>query len=138
MAITFQNQKFKFDLKQKTKIRSWINKIILSEKKEPGEINFVFTSDKELLKINIQYLNHHTLTDIITFDYCEGNIIHGDIFISIERVEENSEKFETTFDNELYRVMIHGVLHLCGYKDKTKKDVGLMRKKENHALKIFR
>ena len=104
------------------------------EKKELGEINYVFMNDEDLLKTNIEFLDHHTYTDIITFDYCEGELLNSDIFISIDRVNENATKFDTTFENELHRVMIHGVLHLCGYKDKSKKDAELMRKKENAAL----
>lgn len=135
MAITFQNQEISFYLKEKTKLREWIKSVITSEKKKTGEINFVFTSDKVLLKYNLEYLNHHTLTDIITFDSCEENIINGDIIISTERVKENSEKFSVSFEEELHRVMIHGILHLCGYKDKTTSAKQLMRKKENLALR---
>jgi probable rRNA maturation factor len=137
MAITFQNQDIRFKLKDPTKIKGWTKKIIVSEKKKPGQINFVFTNDEELLKINQQYLKHNTYTDIITFDYCEGNTVNGDIIISVERVKENAGKFKVEIELELKRVMIHGVLHLCGYKDKTKKDVALIREKENMALKKF-
>ena len=91
-----------------------------------------------MLEINVKHLNHNTLTDIITFDYSEEKKINSDIFISIERVLENSEKFNVTFDEEFHRVMIHGILHLCGYKDKSKADAELMRKKENAALKLFK
>jgi len=135
MAITFYNQLKKFKLKNPAKIKAWIKKIILSEKKICGNLSFVFMSDKELLKINKQFLNHDTYTDIITFDYTEDKKINGEIMISVERVEENSEKLDTRFDEELRRVMIHGVLHLCGYKDKSKADKKLMREKENAALK---
>lgn len=137
MAITFQNQNIDFKLKQGSKIRTWIKQIIELEKRKPGNINFVFTSDEELLKVNIQYLNHDTYTDIITFDYSEDKKISGDIMISIERVGENAEKLRIGFDEEIKRVMIHGILHLCGYKDKTKADSELMRKKENWALRKF-
>lgn len=135
MAITFQNQEIKFTLKDKLRLKNWITKVIAAEKKTLGDLNFVFTSDENVLKTNIQFLDHNTYTDIITFDYCDGKIITGDIIISIERVKENAEKFNSGFENELHRVMIHGVLHLCGYKDKRKADVELMRKKENSALK---
>ncbi|MBA3680013.1 MAG: rRNA maturation RNase YbeY [Bacteroidetes bacterium] len=137
MAISFQTQQIQFKLSDKVKIRSWIKTIIESEKKKPGELNFVFTSDEEVLKTNIQFLKHNTYTDIITFDYCEGKTINGDIIISIERVEENAGKFKVDFETELKRVIIHGVLHLCGYKDKSEKDSSLMRSKENSALKKF-
>ena len=111
--------------------------MITREKKKPGQINFVFTSDEEILRSNRQFLNHNTYTDIITFDSCEGDKINGDILISVERVKENAIKFEVDFETELRRVIIHGVLHLCGYKDKTKPDSERIRKKENAALRIF-
>lgn len=135
MAITFQNQGIRFQLKGRLKLKDWIRRVILSEKKRPGDINFVFTSDEELLKVNQQYLNHNTYTDIITFDSCEGLNINGDIMISAERVAENSQKLGIESQHELKRVMIHGVLHLCGYKDKSKEESELMRKKENAALR---
>jgi len=137
MAVSFQNQEIEFKLSEKAKIKSWIKAIIESEKKKLGELNFVFTSDEEVLKANIQFLKHNTYTDIITFDYCEGNTVSGDIIISVERVEENAKKFETDGKTELKRVIIHGVLHLCGYKDKSEKDTALMRSKENSALKKY-
>ena len=137
MAITFHTEELKFTLKNKLRVKSWIRQVIKSEKKEEGSLNFVFTSDAKILETNIQFLNHNTYTDIITFDDCEGNVISGDILISIERVTENALKFGVAFDHELYRVMIHGVLHLCGYKDKSKVDAALMRKKEDQALRKF-
>lgn len=135
--ISFQNQSISFKLKNKTKLKLWIKTIVDKEKYALGAINYIFCSDDELLEINIKHLNHNTFTDIITFDYTENKKISSDIFISIDRVIENSKKFNTTFENELHRVMIHGVLHLCGYKDKTKPDAELMRKKENAALKFL-
>jgi rRNA maturation RNase YbeY len=140
MAITFLSQyidsnSIGFKLQDSIKIKSWIKKIIESEKKKTGQLNFVFTSDEELLKTNIQFLNHSTYTDIITFDSCEGDIVNGDIIISIERVAENAHKFKVDFKQELKRVIIHGVLHLCGYKDKTTAQVKVMRAKEDAALK---
>ncbi len=137
MAVSFQNQEIEFKLSEKARVKSWIKTIIESEKNKLGEINFVFTTDEEILKTNIQFLKHNTYTDIITFDYCEDKTINGDIIISIERVRENAKKFEVGFETELKRVIIHGVLHLCGYKDKSEKDVALMRSKENAALKKF-
>ena len=114
----------------------WLQKVITTEKKQLGEIVFVFCKDAYLLEKNIQFLKHETLTDVITFDYCEGNQISGDILISVERVKENSEIFEVTFLNELDRVMVHGLLHLLGYKDKTKEDAKLIRSKEDFYLSI--
>ena len=111
-------------------------KVITTEKKQLGEIVFVFCKDTYLLEKNIQFLKHETLTDVITFDYCEGNQISGDILISVERVKENSEIFEVTFLNELDRVMVHGLLHLLGYKDKTREDAKLIRSKEDFYLSI--
>lgn len=142
MAITFQSQDtdsnpIGFKLQDSTKIKSWIKKIIESEKKKTGQLNFVFTSDEELLKTNIQFLNHSTYTDIITFDSCEGETVNGDIIISIERVAENAHKFKVDFKQELKRVIIHGVLHLCGYKDKTNAQAKIIRAKEDEALKKF-
>jgi rRNA maturation RNase YbeY len=136
--ISFQNLSISFKLKEKTKIKLWIKTIIDKEKHTLGTINYMFCNDDELLEINVKHLNHNTLTDIITFDYTEDKKISSDIFISVDRVLENAKKFEVTFEEELRRVMIHGVLHLCGYKDKSKPDAELMRKKENWALKLFK
>lgn len=135
MAITFQNQDIRFRLKDKIALKHWMKRVIADERKICGELNFVFTSDASLLKTNQAFLNHNTYTDIITFDSCEGNVINGDILISVERVRENAAKFGTHFEGELHRVMIHGVLHLLGYKDKSKKDKAEMRRRENAALK---
>lgn len=135
--VSFFNQSISFKLKEKTKLKQWIKAVTEKEKHQLGQINYIFCTDDELLEINIRHLNHNTLTDIITFDYTKGKIIHSDIYISIERVTENAKKFKVTFEEELHRVMIHGILHLCGYKDKTKTDAELMRKKENGALKLF-
>jgi rRNA maturation RNase YbeY len=135
MPITFQVEKIKFNLKKKITIKLWIAKVLHLEKKQVGQINFLFTNDEEILKKNIQFLKHNTYTDIITFNYCKDKIINGDIIISIDRVKENAEKFKSDFEEELKRVLIHGVLHLCGYNDKKTADTELMRKKENWALK---
>ena len=102
-----------------------------------GAINYVFCDDKYLLKINQHFLNHDTYTDIISFDNSMGNELHGDIFISTERVRENAIIFEVSFEEELRRVLVHGVLHLCGYKDKTKEESDLMRSKEDEKLAMF-
>lgn len=135
--ISFNNQSIAFKLKQKTKLKQWIKSITVNEKHKVGDINYVFCTDDELLEINIKHLNHNTYTDIITFDYTENKTINSDIFISVDRVTENAKKFQVDFDTELRRVMIHGVLHLFGYKDKSKADAELMRKKEDAALKIW-
>ena len=135
MAISFHVQDIEFKLKNSSKIKIWIRKIIELEKRTQGQINFVFTNDEEVLSKNIQFLKHNTYTDIITFDYCEDKTINGDIIISIDRVEENAKKLNENFDVEIRRVIIHGILHLCGYKDKSKVDAEIMRKKENWALK---
>jgi probable rRNA maturation factor len=137
MAILFHNKDVDFELDKPVKTRSWVKKIIQGEKKTAGDINFVFTSDEDLLKVNRQFLKHDTYTDIITFDYSEGKKLNADIMISLDRVEENAKKLKVTFKEELRRVMIHGVLHLCGYKDKTAKDKVVMRKKEDAALARF-
>ncbi|MFL5751758.1 MAG: rRNA maturation RNase YbeY [Bacteroidia bacterium] len=137
MAITFNSQTSGFSPKGKPAIRNWVKIIAKKEKRDCGNINYIFCTDEELLRMNIQYLNHKTLTDIITFDYSEGVKIAGDIFVSVERIEENAKKYKVEFENELHRVMIHGVLHLCGYKDKTPKDKKQMRKKEDEALALF-
>jgi rRNA maturation RNase YbeY len=134
--ISFNSQTIGFTLKNKLKLKQWIKLITEKEKHSVGTINYVFCNDDELLEINLKHLNHNTLTDIITFDYTEGNVINSDIFISIDRVKENAIKFKVTFEEELHRVLIHGILHLCGYKDKSKLDAELMRKKENWALNI--
>jgi rRNA maturation RNase YbeY len=114
----------------------WLKKVITTENKKLGEIVFIFCKDSYLLKKNIQFLKHDTLTDVITFDYCEGKQISGDILISIDRIKENSRIFETEFLNELDRIMVHGLLHLLGYKDKTKKEAKLMSSKEDFYLSI--
>ena len=115
----------------------WIKNVISEENKELGEVNYIFCDDKYLLRKNIKYLDHDTLTDIITFNYCEGDIISSDIMISIERVMENSSIFENSFSEELNRVMIHGILHLIGYNDKTDGEKEIIRKKEDYYVNKF-
>lgn len=123
-----------FKLQNEEGIVNWISDAITSEKKTLGEINYIFVSDEYLLNLNKTYLNHDTLTDIITFDNSVGNILHGDIYISVERVQDNAIDFNVSFEEELHRVMIHGVLHLAGYRDKTDKEAEEMRTRENHYL----
>ena len=125
-----------FNLQNSQEVASWISAIILNENFEEGELSYIFCDDEYLHKLNVEFLKHDTLTDIISFDNSLGNQINGDIFISVERVKENTSSFNTTFENELHRVIIHGVLHYCGYNDKTKKDADLMRVKENKALSL--
>ena len=131
------NYETDFELSDEAAISEWISKVILSENKSEGEINFIFCDDDYLLEINKQHLNHDTLTDVISFDYSLGNELSGDIFISIERVTDNANDFEVSFAEELNRVMIHGILHYCGYKDKAEEDEQLMRNKEDEKLKLF-
>jgi rRNA maturation RNase YbeY len=131
------NYETDFELANESAIESWIGRIIASEQKSEGEISYVFCDDNYLLELNQQYLQHDTLTDIISFDYSLGNELSGDIFISIERVRENAEIFNQSFENELLRVISHGVLHYCGYKDKSEADEQLMRQKENEKIAMF-
>lgn len=131
------NYETEFELSNEEVFSNWVSRIIESEKKIEGEINYIFCDDDYLLEINQQYLDHDTLTDIISFDYSVGNELHGDIFISIERVRENADEFNVSFDEELKRVMAHGVLHYCGYKDKTESDEQVMRSKEDEKIKMF-
>ena len=126
-----------FKLPSERAFKSWLTQVVLSEEKTIGDINYVFCDDEYLHKINVDYLNHDTLTDIISFDYTIGNILHGDIFISVERVRENAAEFNVSFEEELKRVMVHGVLHYCGFKDKTAKDQKIMRSKEDEKIAMF-
>jgi rRNA maturation RNase YbeY len=136
--IGFYSEDVPFRLSDIRIKRQWLEKVIESEGKIAGEISYIFCSDDYLYKMNVQYLNHDTLTDVITFDYTEANKISGDIFISIPRVEENASDFGKTFADELNRVMVHGILHLCGYKDKTTKDEKIMRLKEDEKLELLK
>jgi len=132
--IHYYNEDCDFVPGKKVHLNDWIKSIIAHENRKPGEINFIFCSDAHLITINNQYLNHDDYTDIITFDYSESKKVSGDIFISIDRIKENAEKFSVSFLDELHRVMIHGVLHLCGYKDKKPEEKKLMTQKENESL----
>lgn len=137
--IQFFSEGTSFILKNKNAIRSWLIRAINEENKKPWYINFIFCKDDYLLELNKIYLNLTTLTDILTFPYAEQpDIISGDIFISVERVEENAENFGEPKARELRRVMIHGVLHLMGYKDKTVLEKKTMREKENYYLNHFK
>ncbi|KXO00653.1 rRNA maturation factor [Aequorivita aquimaris] len=123
-----------FRCENESNLKDWILNIINSEGREEGDIIYIFCDDKYLHKLNIEFLNHDTLTDIISFDYGMDKQINGEIYISIERVLENSVDFKTKFEDELHRVMIHGILHFCGYKDKSDNEEKLMRKKEDESL----
>ena len=128
------NYELDFKLSNEANISEWISSMISSEEFKEGDINYIFCDDEYLLKLNEEFLNHDTLTDIISFDYIVGKELHGDIFISIERVKENAKDFGVAFNDELKRVLAHGVLHFCGYKDKTDDDAKEIRGKENHYL----
>jgi rRNA maturation RNase YbeY len=144
LAISIQINFLKADIsfvpKQKKLLRQWIALTIQAHHKKLGQIDYIFCSDEYLLQMNKQYLNHHTLTDIITFDYSNELTaeVAGEIYISINRVRENAEVFKCTFNDELHRVMIHGVLHLCGFKDKTKNQKQIMRAQEDEAIKSLK
>ncbi|MCK0123179.1 rRNA maturation RNase YbeY [Gelidibacter sp. F2691] len=128
------NYETEFQLENELALSDWIAGAIANEGFTEGEINYIFCDDAYLLELNIQFLEHDTLTDIISFDYTMGKQINGDVYISIERVKENAEEFEVSFENELNRVMIHGVLHYCGYKDKSEEEEAEMRSKENFYM----
>lgn len=123
-----------FSLKNESKLKDWISSEISKRGYKEGDILYVFCSDEELLKINQEFLNHDTYTDIISFDYTMGKLISGEIYISIDRVQENAIAFGVPFEEELHRVMIHGILHFCGYKDSTESEQQIMRKEEDLAL----
>ncbi|MDD3875238.1 MAG: rRNA maturation RNase YbeY [Bacteroidales bacterium] len=140
MKINFFSEDIAFTLKKKKIIRDWINSVISSENKKLGNINFIFCSDSYLHNINTTYLNHDSLTDIITFQYNDpdDSTLSGDIFISIDRVGENANQFKLSISDELNRVIIHGILHLCGYKDKTKAAQKQMRTLEDKSLSLLK
>ena len=131
------NYETEFLLEEENEYKDWLIKIIHSEAKETGDLNFIFTGDNYLLEVNQNYLNHDTYTDIITFDYSEHATLSGDIFISVERVKDNAETFKVEFAEELLRVMSHGILHLAGYGDKEENETALMRKKEQEKINMF-
>lgn len=131
------NYETDFELDNEAQYEDWISRIIESEGFDEGEINYIFCDDEYLHKINVEYLDHDTLTDIISFDYTVGNVLQGDIFISIERVQDNANDFSVSFEEELKRVLSHGVLHYCGYKDKSEEDEALMRAKEEEKMQMF-
>jgi len=138
MAIVYETENVKFPKIERREITRWIREVIVEQfNKKPGDISYIFCSEEEILRMNKQYLNHDYYTDIITFDYSDEDIISGDLFISLETVRTNSEKYNTNYEEELRRVMIHGILHLCGYEDKSPDEKKIMREKENEALALI-
>lgn len=137
MSIFFSNADVDFTLPDVDRIKKWISVIVKNHGKSVGKINYLFCSDEYIYDANIHFLNHDTYTDIITFDYVEGVLLSGDILISVDRVGDNASKFSTSFERELRRVIIHGVLHLIGFKDKSEKDASVMRQKEEESLMIY-
>lgn len=132
--VTEDIDKFLFDSET---IVDWIDKIVTNENKILGEVCFILCSDDYLLNINNEYLKHNYFTDVITFDYSEANILSGDIFISIDRVKDNSTSYNISFNREFFRIIIHGILHLIGYDDKTEEDKLVMTSKEDESLKLY-
>ena len=137
-SINFLSEGITFKPKNQAKLRSWIKKVIASEGRGLSSLIYIFCQDSYLLAINQNYLKHKSLTDIITFDYSKGGSVDGEIYISIDRVKENATKFEKSFEEELHRVMIHGVLHILGLKDKSLSQKSIMRKKEEACLSLWR
>lgn len=131
------NYETDFELSNESYYQQWLSTVIFSENKVEGEISYIFCDDDYLHKINLEYLQHDTLTDVISFDYTVGNELHGDIFISTERVADNAKDFNVSFENELKRVIVHGLLHFCGYNDKSEIDEAMMRDKEEEKILMF-
>lgn len=136
--IRFFNEQTKFDFRKRRLFKQWLKMVAESEVKKIGDINVIFCSDPYILEVNQKYLQHDYFTDIITFDYCEGSVLSGDLFISIDSVSENSVFYKTEFKDELDRVIVHGLLHLIGYDDHTEEDQKMMRFKENYYLEILK
>ena len=135
--ITF-NYETEFNLEDENQLENWVEKVVLDKGFEVGEINYIFCDDVYLLKLNVEFLQHDTLTDIISFDNSLGKLINGDVFISVERVADNANDFKVSFEDEIHRVMIHGVLHYMGFKDKSDDEKQQMRSAENDALSILK
>jgi len=136
-SIHFHSELPRFKLGKQRVLTQWLTRVITASKKEPGTLTFIFCSDDYLLDINIRFLKHDYYTDVITFDYSEKKIVSGDIYISIDRVKDNAEKQKSTFEDELHRVMVHGVLHLLGHTDKGKGKQAAMRKEEDKFLSLL-
>lgn len=137
MILFHSDNSIKFSLAGKRQVKSWLKEIAALHHKQLGDINYIFCADSRIIAINQEFLNHDYYTDIISFDYSKGKLLSGDIFISIETVRSNSVKYNTSFNEELHRVIVHGVLHFVGFKDKNKADAEKMRLAENHALQIL-
>ena len=137
MSVFFSNADIDFSFDKKETIKKWIAEIISRHGKKLGKISYLFCSDEMIYDYNVRFLNHDSYTDIITFDFVEGNLVSGDIIISVDRVGENANSFSASFESELHRVIIHGVLHLLGFKDKSPEDAAMMRQKENESLQIL-
>ncbi|MBR4524904.1 MAG: rRNA maturation RNase YbeY [Bacteroidales bacterium] len=134
--IRYYQEDIRFELKQKLQNNRWLKMVAGSEMRRIGAINIIFCSDNYILDVNMKYLQHDYFTDIITFDYCEKDILSGDLFISIDSVRENAQFYGTEFVDELNRVMVHGLLHLIGYDDHKEEDIAVMRQKENYYLQM--
>ncbi len=137
MEITFQSEGVEHPPIDENSLSQWIETVAKKHDRETGEISYLFCDDEKILEVNQQYLNHDFYTDIITFDYSEGNVISGDIIISLQTVESNSQMYKTDFKEELHRVIIHGILHLCGLGDLTDEEESAMRAAENSALEML-
>ena len=137
MARSLSTENIHFDLIDSEKVKNWIAYVIRTHGKRVGEVNYLFCDDNYLINVNRTYLNHDTYTDIITFDYVAGNIVSGDIFISTQRVEENARLFNVPFEQELHRVIIHGILHLLGQEDKNEIDAKEMRRREEECMSLW-
>ena len=135
-TVLFLSEGIDFTLNQPKDTEKWIRNVIISEGRQVGEITYIFCSDDYLHKINLEHLQHDTFTDIITFNYCEDDVVNADIFVSIDRVKENAISFKTSFEIELNRVMIHGILHLIGYNDKSGEEITMMRSKEDFYISL--
>ena len=134
--IRYYQEDIRFELKQKLQNNRWLKMVAGSEMRRIGAINIIFCSDNYILDVNMKYLQHDYFTDIITFDYCEKDILSGDLFISIDSVRENAQFYGTEFVDELNRVMVHGLLHLIGYDDHKEEEIAVMRQKENYYLQM--
>lgn len=139
MAISFFNEgNAQMPAINKTNIRAWVKQVAQNHGKRVGEVSYIFCDDEKILEVNRQYLQHDYYTDIITFDYTEGDKISGDLFISLDTVRTNAEQFEQPYDRELHRVIIHGILHLCGINDKGPGEREVMEQHENQALSLLK
>ena len=136
-SINFFTENINYTLKHKKRLKAWLTKALNEEKKNKFQINYILTDDSNLLDLNLKFLKHNFYTDILTFEYSEGKNVIGDIYISLERIKENSKIYKVNFSHELDRVMIHGILHLCGHKDKSKAEKNQMTEKENYYLSLY-